>query len=194
MQVRRLAALALAGLLSGAGSVAVASAAQAAPAGYPPAAPAITLSANVVAPGSSVTVTGTGFAPVTSVALTWTGPGSSGSARAVAPFGTRGLTADATGTVSSSIVFMTAGTQTVSLNGTAADGSPVSLSATVDVRAAGVTGPGSSSSGGLPVLEYAGALLLVVLLGLLALWVVRHRRSTPAPAAPAPAAQQPVSR
>ena len=147
-------------------------AAQAAP-NYPPAAPTITLSADVVAPGQSVVVTGTGFQAVSGVTLDWTGPGARGAA-ALLPFGTRGLTADTSGTVTSSLVFQAVGQHTVSLLGVDPSGAPLTLSASLLVQAAGVplAHTGGSSVG--PSVATGFALLL---LGTAVVLFVRRRGS-----------------
>ena len=148
-------------------------AAQAAPT-YPPSAPAISLSADVVTPGQSVHVTGTGFLPASGVTMTWTGPGARGAVGRL-PFGSRGLTADTSGVVGSDVTFQTLGQHTVSLLGSAADGSPLTLSATLVVEALG-SGTGLAHTG-TPVLQYAeiGTALLVI--GAFVVLLVRRRRA-----------------
>jgi LPXTG-motif cell wall-anchored protein len=147
-------------------------AAQAAPT-YPPSAPTITLSADVVAPGQSVVVTGTGFQAVSDVTLSWTGPGARG-AVARLPLGSRGLTATATGSVSSSLVFQAVGQHTVSLLGVDPSGAPLTLSASLVVQAAGVP---LAHTGGSSVEPSLAAGLALLLLGTTVVLVVRRRRA-----------------
>jgi hypothetical protein len=182
MRIRHLTALstAVATAVLGAGMVLLAPAAQAAPV-YPPAAPAISVSATLLNPGDSVTVTGTGFQAMSAVTLTWTGPGARGMSASF-PFGTRPLTADATGTTTSSITFSVAGMHTITLTGLDQSGAPVSLSATVQVTAAAA---GELSHTGFPLLQYVLAALALLLLGVLIVALVRrHRAAASAPVTP----------
>src|SRR4051794_15139401 len=148
---------------------------------YPPSAPGITLSADVVAPGQGVQVTGTGFMAVSDVTATWTGPGARGAAARL-PFGTRALVADAGGVARTSVTFQAVGQHTVSLLGTAADGSPLTLSASLVVQAAGAGVPLAHT--GTSVTTYVGLGLALLLVGALVVALVRRRRATAAPASP----------
>jgi hypothetical protein len=182
MRIRHLAALVV-----GAGLVLTGPAALAAPV-YPPGAPTIGLSADVVAAGQAITVTGHGFAPLSAVIESWTGAGSLGLAASSLPFGARSLSADAVGAVTSTITFTTAGTHVVTLAGKSAAGAPVSLSATVTVRAAAAAAAGTAAAGsdlprtGFPLAELLLGALGLVLLGGLVVAVVRQRRRTTATA------------
>lgn len=153
---------------------------------YPPSAPGITLTADVVAPGQSVGVTGTGFMPVSDVTVTWTGPGAGGLVARV-PFGSRALVASAGGVARTSVTFQTIGAHTISLLGTAADGSPLTLSASLVVQAAGGAGLAHT---GTSVTTYVGVGLALLLLGALVVTLVRRRRT--AAATPAEPAEPPV--
>jgi LPXTG-motif cell wall-anchored protein len=147
-------------------------AAQAAPT-YPPSAPTITLSADVVAPGQSVVVTGTGFKPVTDVTLTWTGPGARGAAARL-PLGSRGLTANTVGTVQGAVTFQAVGQHTVSLLGVDVSGAPLTLSATLLVQTAGSP---LAHTGGSSVLPSVAVGLALLVLGALVVLAVRRRRA-----------------
>ena len=172
MRVRSLAVV-----LVGAGAVLAGpvAAAQAAPT-YPPSAPTITLSADVVAPGQSVTVTGTGFKPVSGVTLTWTGPGARGAAARL-PLESRGLTANTVGTVQGAVTFQAVGQHTVSLLGVDAGGAPLTLSASLVVQAAGGPLAHTGGSSVQPAVEIGLALLVLGLLVVLAVRRHRARRS-----------------
>jgi len=192
MPNRRLTALstAVAAAVLGAGAVLLAPAAQAAQAGptYPPSAPAISVSATVVDPGQSVTVTGTGFQALSAVAASWTGPGARGMAAQSLPFGTRALTADAAGGVSTNITFNVAGAHVITLSGVDSAGAPVSLSATVQVQA--VAGAGELSHTGFPLLQYLLAGLALLVVGIAIVYLVRrHRAGSPAQVAAQPQSQ-----
>jgi hypothetical protein len=183
---------ALAALAVGAGMVLLGPAAQATPT-YPPSTPSISVSATVVNPGTAVTVTGQGFQPVSAVTISWTGPGARGMAAAALPFGTRGLTADTSGTVTTSITFTAAGQHVISLTGTDTAGAPVTLSATVSVVAVAAGGGGTQlSHTGFPVLPAMLAALGLLVLGTLIVLVVRRRRAAAAAVAAPAAAQRPL--
>jgi hypothetical protein len=178
MRIRHLAAFVV-----GAGLVLTGPAALAAPV-YPPAAPTITLSADVVSAGQSITVTGDGFAPLSAVIESWTGAGSLGLAVSPLSFGARGLSADAVGAVTTTITFTTAGTHVVTLAGKSPAGAPLSLSATVTVRAvaAGAAAGSDLPRTGFPLAELLLGAMGLVLLGGLVVAVVRQRRRTAATA------------
>jgi LPXTG-motif cell wall-anchored protein len=188
MRNRRLTAMAtaVATVVLGAGAVLLAPSAQAAPV-YPPGAPAIALSATTVDPGTAVTVTGTGLQPLSAVTVTWAGPGARGMAATALPFGTRALTADASGTVTTSLTFNVGGMHTITLTGVDPAGAPVSLSATLQVTAAPAAA-GELSHTGFPLLQYLLAALGLLLLGVAIVALVRRRRA----ASVAPAAAQPT--
>lgn len=193
MRNRHLAALAttVASAVLGAGMVLLAPAAQAAGPVYPPAAPAISLSATVIDPGQSVTVTGTGFEALSGVTASWTGPGARGMV-ALLPFGTRALTADASGAVTTSITFSVAGTHVITLTGVDPTGAPVSLSASVMVAGA----PASTaelSHTGFPLVEYLLAAFALLLVGAgIVVMVRRHRAASTQAATATPPAPQPL--
>lgn len=198
MRINRfVATVAGAGLVLLAGSATAASATPT----YPPPAPVLTVSANSIVAGGHVGITGSGFLPGSSASVTWTGSGALGvggkafgTAAGVLRMGAKSLTASAAGIVSSSITLTSEGDHTITLAGTAADGTPTSLSTVVSVSAAAVAG--SLPHTGAPILLYTGAGLMLVLLGLLVVMVVRKRRRESAvavPAAVAPPVQQPVA-
>ena len=189
MRNRHLTALAtvVVSAVLGAGMVLLAPAAHAAGPVYPPTTPSISLSSTTVDPGTAVTVTGDGFEALSAVTMTWTGSGARGMAASALPFGTRGLTADAAGSVSSSVTFNVAGTHTITLTGVDPAGAPVSLSATLQVTAAAAAG-GELSHTGFPLLQYLLAALALVLVGVVIVYFVRRHRAasvTPAPTQPA---------
>lgn len=176
MRISRLVAAA-----AGLGLLLLGPSAMAAAPTYPAQAPTLTLSATSILSGDTVTITGTGFQPGSAATVTWTGSGALGSAGRVPgmaagtlQMGTRGLTADATGTISTGVRLTSAGDHTITLAGTAADGSPVSLSATVAVNAAAVGDPLPHT--GAPLLTYTAVGLALVLLGGLVVLAVRKRR------------------
>ena len=185
MRNRHLAALAtaVASVALGAGMVLLGPAAQAAGPTYPPAAPSISLSATVVSSGQSVTVTGTGFQPLSSVTASWTGPGARGLV-AVLPFGSRALTADASGTVTTSITFSVAGNHVITLTGVDPSGAPLSLSASLTVQGAPATS-GELSHTGFPLVEYLLIAFALLLVGAAIVALVRRRRAAVVPAAAA---------
>ncbi len=185
MRIRRLAVLAAA-IPVGAAVVLAGPAASAAPI-YPPAAPAITLSANVADPGQQITVTGTGFKALSAVDTTWTGPGARGMV-GLLPFGARSLTADSSGVASTAITFSTVGSHTITMTGVDALDVPLTLSATLDVRAAGAAADLPHT--GFPVLEVVALGAMLLLLGSLVVATVRRRRAAPAVAAAAVAPQR----
>src|SRR5438105_4387133 len=188
MRIRRLTAIAA--LAAGAGMVLLGPAAQAAPT-YPPSTPSISVSSTVLDAGSSVTVNGDGFQPLSGVALTWTGPGARGLAASSVPFGTRGLTADVAGAVTTSLTFTAVGQHVITLSGVDAAGAPVSLTATVTVRS-GAAAAGQLPHTGFPVMSLLLAALGLLVVGTLIVLVVRRRRAAVA-AVPAPAvAEQPL--
>jgi hypothetical protein len=165
----------------GAGMVLLAPAAQAGPT-YPPSAPSISLSSTVVDPGQGVTVTGTGFEALSAVAVSWTGPGARGMSVAL-PFGTRALTANASGAATTTITFTLAGTHTITMTGVDPSGAPVSLTATVQVTAAA---SGELSHTGFPLVQYVLAALALLVVGVLIVaFVRRHRAGSTAVAADA---------
>ncbi len=180
MRIRHLTALAATAV--GAGLLFLGPAAQAAPV-YPPATPAISVSATVVDTGQTVTVTGQGFESLSAVTCSWTGPGARGLAATALPFGARALSADAAGSVTTAITFTAAGQHVISLTGVDAAGAPVSLSATVTVQAAAPAGSQLSHTG-FPVMEYLLAALGLLVVGILIVMVVRRRRAVAAAAAP----------
>jgi len=187
MRVRRLAGLVVA-LGIGAAVASSAPAASAAPV-YPPVTPAITVSADVVDPGTSVTVTGTGFQALSSVTVSWTGPGARGAA-GLLPFGSRGVSADSAGTAATAIVFTAVGMHTITMAGLDQAGAPVTLSADVQVRSA--AGAVDLPRTGFPVLKVVGLGLLLVMVGLLVVLAVRRRRAAAARPAPVASPQQPA--
>jgi LPXTG-motif cell wall-anchored protein len=196
MRVRRLVAA-----LAGAGLVLLGSstAASAAPT-YPPAAPSLTVSASSIVTGGSVTITGTGFMPASTATVTWTGPGAlAAGGKAFGSFaggfrmGAKSLTADASGVVTTSVQLLSVGDHTITLAGTAADGTPTSLSTVVQV-AATTAASGNLPHTGAPLMLYTLAGLMLVLLGALVVLVVRKRRLAAAVAAPVEApVQEPVA-
>jgi hypothetical protein len=191
MRNRRLTALstAVATAVLGAGMVLLAPAAHAAQAGptYPPAAPAISVSSTVVDPGQSVTVTGTGFQSLSAVTATWTGPGARGLAAQSLPFGVRALTADAAGSVTTSITFSVAGAHVITLSGVDSAGAPVSLSTTVQVQ--GAAAAGELSHTGFPLLQYLLVALGLLVVGTTIVYLVRRHRAGSVAHAAAGAAQ-----
>jgi LPXTG-motif cell wall-anchored protein len=192
MRNRHLTALAtaVASAVLGAGMVLLAPAAQAAPV-YPPAAPAISVSSTVVDPGTAVSVTGTGFQALSGVTVTWTGPGARGMASAALPFGTRAVTADASGSATTSITFNVAGMHTITMSGVDAAGAPVSLSATVQVTGAPAAA-GELSHTGSPLVQYLLAALGLVLVGLAIVYFVRRHRAASVASAAAPVVTKPL--
>ena len=186
MRIRHLTALAA--LAVGAGLMFVGPAAQAA---YPPASPTLSVSATVVDAGQTVTVDGLGFQPLSAITLSWTGPGARGAAAMALPFGSKALTTDATGAVTTTITFTASGDHVITMTGVDTAGAPVSLSATVTVRAAAPAGTELSHTG-FPVLPYLLAALGLLVLGILIVMVVRRRRAGSAVAPAAPAAPQPL--
>jgi hypothetical protein len=194
MRNRHLAALAttVAAAVLGAGMVLLAPAAQAAGPVYPPAAPAISLSATVIDPGQSVTVTGTGFEALSAVTASWTGPGARGMV-AVLPFGTRALAADAAGSVTTSITFSVAGNHVITLTGVDPTGAPISLTASVMVAGAPAS-TGELSHTGFPLVDYLLAAFALLLVGAVIVLMVRRHRHAGAPAAATttPPATQPL--
>jgi LPXTG-motif cell wall-anchored protein len=168
---------------------------------YPLQAPKLTVSATSINAGDTVTVTGTGLLAGSNATVTWTGAGALGAAGRVPGMaaggfrmGTRALTADSNGVVTTGVRLTSAGDHTITLAGTAADGSPVSLSTTVTVNAA----PAPSSAlphTGAPLLTYTGVGLALVLLGALVVMVVRKRRRDTAsvPVTVAAPVEHPVS-
>ena len=180
-------ATSVAAAVLGAGAVLLAPAAQAAPV-YPPGAPAISVSATSVDPGTAVTVTGTGLQPLSAASVSWTGPGARGMAATALPFGVRALTADASGAVTTSITFSVGGTHTITLTGVDPSGAPVSLSATVQVGAAPAAA-GELSHTGFPLLQYLLAALGLVLVGVAIVYLVRRRRAASVAPAAAPQTQ-----
>jgi len=169
---------------------------------YPPTAPTLTVSANSVAVGGSVSLTGNGFLPLSTASVTWTGAGAQGvggkafgAAAAGFRMGAKSLSADASGVVNASVQLMSVGDHTITMAGTAANGSAVSLSAVVTVEAAAASASGNLPHTGAPLLEYMAAGLILVLLGAFVVAVVRNRRRAGATAAvpAAPEVKQPVS-
>jgi LPXTG-motif cell wall-anchored protein len=166
---------------------------------YPAQAPKLTVSANTVAPGGSVVITGTGFQPGSPASVTWTGGGALGAGSHVLGMaatslhlGVKVLTVDATGAVTTSVRLTSPGDHTITLSGTAADGSHVSLSTVVAVATAGAGG--TLPHTGAPILLYTAAGLMLVLLGALVVMAVRNRRRQSAAAAPVAApVEQPVA-
>jgi hypothetical protein len=170
MRIRHLTALAATAV--GAGLMLLGPAAQAA--GYPPATASISVSATVLDAGQAVTVTGLGFQPLSAVTASWTGPGARGMVATVMPFGARALSADPSGSVVTNITFTASGQHVITLTGVDAAGAPVSLSASVTVRAAA---PAELSHTGFPVLPYLLAALALLVLGVLIVMAVRRRRA-----------------
>lgn len=197
MRNRHLTALAtvVASAVLGAGMVLMGPAAQAAPPVYPPAAPAISLSSTVIDPGQSVTVTGSGFQALSTVTLGWTGPGARGMAHAALPFGTRGLSADSLGGVSSTLTFSVAGQHVITLTGVDSAGAPVSLTASVMVQAAAAP---ELSHTGFPLTEYLLAALGLLVMGGSIVFLVRRRHTAhlaaPATTVTAPQPLEPSAR
>lgn len=188
MRISRLVAAA-----AGLGLLLLGPSAMAAAPTYPAQAPTLTLSATSILSGDTVTIAGSGFLPGSAATVTWTGSGALGAAGRVPgmaagtlQMGTRGLAADATGTISTGVRLTSPGDHTITLAGTAADGSPVSLSATVTVNAAAAGDPLPHT--GAPLLTYtAVGLALVLLGGLVVLAVRKRRRDTASAVAPAAA-------
>jgi len=169
---------------------------------YPPTAPTLTVSANSVAIGGSVSLTGTGFLALSTASVTWTGAGAQGvggkafgAAGAGLRMGAKSMSADASGVVHASVRLMSVGDHTITMAGTAANGSAVSLSTVVTVDAAAAAPSGNLPHTGAPLLEYIVAGLMLVLLGGLVVAVVRNRRGsgTPTTIPAAPEAKEPVS-
>ena len=170
---------------------------------YPAGAPQLTVSATSISAGSSVTVTGTGFLAGSDATVSWTGAGALGAAGRVPGmvagglvFGTRALIADGTGTVTTSVQLISAGAHLITLAGTAADGTPVSLTTTVNVAAVAPVASGSPlPHTGAPLVTYTLVGLALVLLGALVVFAVRQRRRASASSVPAETApvQQPVA-
>lgn len=180
MRIRRFAAVA-----AGAAMVLVGPSALAAspPTAYPPTAPTLTVSANSILVGGSVGVTGTGFLPLSTASVTWTGAGAQGAGGkafgAVAGgfrMGAKSLSAGATGVVTANVQLVSVGDHTITMAGTAANGSAVSLSTVVTVAAAAVAASGNLPHTGAPLLEYTVAGLMLVLLGACVVMLVRSRR------------------
>ncbi len=180
-------------MVAGAGLVLLGSSAASAAPTYPPPAPTLTVSANSIVAGGAVVVTGNGFLGGSDATITWTGAGALGvggkafgTVAGPLLMGTKALTASSAGVVSSSIQLTSSGDHTITLAGTAADGSAVSLSTVVAVSAANAAG--SLPHTGAPILLYAAGGLMLMLLGLLVVMVVRNRRrsAVAAPVAPAP--------
>jgi len=199
MRIRRFAAA-----LTGAGLVVLGStsAMAASPSqAYPPVAPSLTVSANSIVAGGSVIVTAKGFLSFSTASVTWTGAGALGvggkafgAAAGGFRMGAKSTAADAVGVVTASIRLISVGDHTITVAGTAATGSAVSLSTVVTVTAA-VAPSGNLPHTGAPLLLYTAAGLMLVLLGGLVVMVVRSRRrssTVPAPATAAPF--QPVGR
>jgi len=169
---------------------------------YPPTAPTLTVSANSVAIGGSVSLTGTGFLALSTASVTWTGAGAQGvggkafgAAGVGLRMGAKSMSADASGVVNASVRLMSVGDHTITMAGTAANGSAVSLSTVVTVDAAAAAPSGNLPHTGAPLLEYIVAALMLVLLGGLVVAVVRNRRGsgTPVTIPAAPEAKEPVS-
>lgn len=200
MRIHRFAAaLAGAGLvLLGSSSAMAASPSQA----YPPVAPSLTVSANSISAGGSVTVTAKGFLALSTASVTWTGSGALGvggkafgAAAGGFRMGAKSASADASGVVTASIRLISVGDHTITVAGTAADGSAASLSTVVSVTGALVAPSGNLPHTGAPLLLYTAAGLMLVLLGALVVMVVRsRRRSSAVVAGPADAPFQPVGR
>lgn len=185
--------------VAGTGLLLLGPSALAASPAYPPGAPQLSVSATSIVAGGSVTVTGTGFLPGSGASVTWTGSGALGAGGRVPGMvvggfrmGTRALTADGSGVISTSVRLVSVGDHTITLAGTAADGTPVSLSASVAVTAAGAGAPLPHT--GAPLLMYTAVGLALVLLGGLVLAAVRKRRRDAAAVAPVHApVEQPVA-
>jgi LPXTG-motif cell wall-anchored protein len=163
---------------------------------YPAQAPQLTVSATSIASGDSVTVTGTGFLAGSDATVTWSGLGAlGGAARAFGTgaggfhMGTKALTADSTGTVTTGVQLTSVGDHTITMAGTAADGTPVSLSTTVTVNAVAPAGAPLPHTGA-PLLTYTAVGLALLLLGGLVVLAVRKRRRDAGSAAPAAAAPE----
>jgi hypothetical protein len=167
------------------GAAGVASAAT-----YPPAATTISVSTTSPVAGQDVTVTGSGFKSLTPATLTTSGPGAMGSGRTLVyaasafPMSVKSLTTDAVGSVSTAVHFTAAGTHTVTISGIAPDGTPASVSTTLDVLAAAAAGSAPLAHTGAPMLQYVllGAALLA--LGGLLVATVRSRRRRSSSTAP----------
>ncbi len=179
--------------LAGAGLMLLGPSALAAspPLAYPPTAPSLTVSANSVVVGGSVTVTGHGFLAGSPASVTWTGAGAQGvggkafgAAAGGFRMGSKSLTVNASGVVTATVQLLSAGDHTITLAGTAADGSAASLSTLVTVNAAVATS-GNLPHTGAPLLLYLVSGLMLVLLGVLVVMLVRSRRRvSAAPTAP----------
>ena len=158
---------------------------------YPPQAPSLTVSANSIIADGSVTVTGRGFLALSTASVTWTGSGALGvggkafgGAAGGFRMGAKSASADASGVVTATVRLLSVGDHTITLAGTAADGSAASLSTVVTVTAAAVTPAGNLPHTGAPLPLYiAGGLMLVLLGGLVVMLVRSRRRSSAEPAA-----------
>jgi LPXTG-motif cell wall-anchored protein len=177
--------------VAGVGLLLLGPSAMAAQPTYPSQAPELTLSATSIVSGDAVTVTGTGFLVGSDATVTWSGAGALGSAGRVPGMvsggfrmGTRALTADTSGVVSTSVRLLSAGDHTITLAGTAADGSAALLSATVTVNAALLPHTGA------PLLTYLGVGIALVLVGALVVLAVRNRRRSAAASFPVAAPEQ----
>ena len=148
MRIHRFAAaLAGAGLvLLGSSSAMAASPSQV----YPPVAPSLTVSANSLSAGGSVTVTAKGFLALSTASVTWTGSGALGvggkafgAAAGGFRMGAKSASADASGVVTASIRLISTGDHTITVAGT---GVPAAMSTSSTAPAASVTLRGSSGS------------------------------------------------
>jgi len=183
--------------LAGAGLVFAGPSAVAASPTYPAQAPTLTVSANSIVDGGTVAVTGRGFMANSPASETWTGAGALGvggkafgGAAGTFAMGAKALTADASGMVTASIRLLSVGDHIITLAGTAANGTAVTLSTVVTVDAVSGAASGTVSHTGAPLALYAVAGLLLGLLGALAVMLLRNRRRSSLPVAPAPQPQR----
>src|SRR5262245_12049218 len=128
-------------------ATALAVVAFAAPAGaqqYPPAVNFLTISDTTPSPGQTITITGQTFAAGSSVTVTLFSD----------PVVLASSTADASGRIALQVTIPTntpLGSHTIGVDGTAPDGTPLSLSAAIQVvPAEGAGGTGGGGSGNLP--------------------------------------------
>jgi hyaluronoglucosaminidase len=130
---------------------------------YPPSVGGLTVSATTVAPGGSVTVTGSGFMAGSTVTVTVTNGGV-----VVASFT---VTANSAGVVSASLALTASGTNTITLTGVDPNGAARVLVSTVFVVPSAASGSGSGlpntgasigtplALGGVLILSGAGVVL-----------------------------------